>query len=453
MEGLPASEARELLAATVRWPLDEGVRERIIAETRGNPLALLELPRGLSPAQLAGGFGLLDAVPLSSRIEESFLRRADALPDQTRRLLVLAAADPVGDPALLRRAADRLGIPAEAAAAAADADLVEFGVAVRFRHPLVRSAVYRAASVADRQQSHAALAAATDPEADPDRRAWHASQATSGPDEVVAAELERSADRAQARGGLAAAAAFLERAFVFTVDPADRAQRALAAARAKLLAGAADAAAGLVSAAEAGPLDEFGRAQAGLLRARIAFTQRRDGDAPVLLLQAARQLEPLDVRLARETYLDAFWAAHFARRAGGDVRAVAEAALAAPLADPPSVPDLLLDGLARAITEGYDAGAASLQQAVTACRGDGLSSEEALRWLWPAAMAARIIWDDESFDVLATRHIEVGRRTGAVTVLPIAYTTAVMARITAGELTAAASAHRGAADGHRSDTG
>jgi DNA-binding CsgD family transcriptional regulator len=439
VEGLRASEARELLADAVRWPLDDGVRERIIAETRGNPLALLELPRGLSPAQLAGGFGLLDAVPLSSRIEESFLRRADVLPDQTRRLLVLAAADPVGEPALVWRAAGRLGIPADAAVPAADADLVEFGVAVRFRHPLVRSAVYRAASAAARREAHAALAEATDPDVDPDRRAWHASQATSGPDEHVAAELERSAGRAQARGGLAAAAAFLERAVVLTVDPAHRAQRALTAAQAKLLAGAADAALGLVSAAEAGPLDELGHARADLLRAQIAFAQRRDGDAPVLLLRAAKRLEPLDVGLARETYLDALWAAHFARRAGHEagVREVAKAALAAPPADPRSVPDLLLDGLARGLLEGYQAGAGSLQQAITVCRGTDLSSEEALRWFGPAVVAARIVWDDESFDVLATRHIEFGRRTGALTGLPIAYTTGVFARVAAGELTAA----------------
>jgi DNA-binding CsgD family transcriptional regulator len=439
VEGLPASEARELLADAVRWPLDEAVRERIIAETRGNPLALLELPRGLSPAQLAGGFGLLDTVPLSSRIEESFLRRADVLPDETRRLLVLAAADPVGEPGLVWRAAGRLGIPADAAVPATDADLVEFGVAVRFRHPLVRSAVYRAASAAARREAHGALAEATDPDIDPDRRAWHAAQATSGPDEHVAAELERSAGRAQARGGHAAAAAFLERAVVLTVDPAHRSQRALTAAHAKLLAGAPDAALGLVSAAEAGPLGELGQARADLLRAQIAYAQRRDSNAPALLLTAAKQLEPLDVGLARETYLDALWAALFFRHTGHEagVREVAKAALAAPPADPLSVADLLLDGLARRLLEGYEAGARSLRQAITVCRSTDPSSEEALRWFAPAVVAARILWDDESFDILATRHIELGRRTGALTGLPIALNTGIFARVAAGELSAA----------------
>ena len=438
VEGLPASDARELLTAAVRWPLDEQVRERIIAETRGNPLALLELPRGLSPAQLAGGFGLPEVLPLSGRIEESFLRRVDGLPDQARRLLVLVAADPVGDPALVWRAAARLGIGTEAAAPAADAGLVEFGVAVRFRHPLVRSAVYRAASVAARREAHAALAEATDPGVDPDRRAWHAAQATPGPDEQVAAELERSAGRAQARGGLAAAAAFFERAAVLTADATHRARRVLAAAQAKLLAGAPDAALGLVAAAEAGPLDEFERAQADRLRAQIAFTQRRDSDAPVLLLRAAKRLEPLDSGLARETYLDALWAARSARRVGseGGVREVAAAALAAPPADPRRVSDLLLDGLATELTEGYEAAAPTLKQAVSECRGS--SSEEVLRWLWPAAVAARILWDDEAFDALATRHIELGRSTGALTGLPIAYTMGILAHVFAGELTSAA---------------
>ena len=244
-------------------PLDARVRDRIVAEARGNPLALLELPRGVTPAELAGGFALPDAVPLSGRIEESFRRRLDALPAETRRLLLVAAADPVGDPVLVWRAAERLGIGAEAATPAAEAGLLEFGARVRFRHPLVRSAAYRSASLQERQDVHRALAEATDPEIDPDRRAWHRAQATPGPDEDVAAELERSAGRAQARGGLAAAAAFLERAAMLTPEPARRAQRLLAAARAKRDAGALDAALGLLVAVEAGPLDALSDRRGG----------------------------------------------------------------------------------------------------------------------------------------------------------------------------------------------
>ena len=220
--GLDESDARALLDSVLAGPLDDRVRDQIVVETQGNPLALLELPRGLSPSELAGGFGLPGATSLSERIEESFRRQLEALPAQSRRLLLLAAAEPYGDLSLVWRAAEQLGIPVQAAAPAVDADLVKFGARVRFRHPLLRSASYQAASVADRQAVHAALAEATDPETMPERRAWHRAQAASGPDEEVAAELERSAGRAQARGGLAAAAAFLERSALLTADPARR---------------------------------------------------------------------------------------------------------------------------------------------------------------------------------------------------------------------------------------
>src|SRR5487761_1027605 len=252
---LREGDARALLDSVLTVPLDDRVRDRIVAETRGNPLALLELPRGLTPAELAGGFGLPGAAPLSGRVEEAFRRRVEALPTGTRRLLLVAAADPTRDPGLVWRAAGRLGISAEEATPAAEAGLVEFGTWVRFRHPLVRSAAYRPASLPDRQDAHRALAEVTDPDADPDRRAWHRAQAAAGPDEQVAAELEDSAGRAQARGGLAAAAAFGERAALLSPDPARRAQRLLAAARAKYAAGALDAALQLLVAAEAGPRD------------------------------------------------------------------------------------------------------------------------------------------------------------------------------------------------------
>ena len=272
----------------------------------------------------------LPGVP--GRIEDSFRRRLEVLPAATQRLMLVAAAEPAGDPALVWRAAERLGIGAEAVAPAADAGLLAIGERVTFRHPLVRSAVYRAASPPERRAAHQALAGATDPQADPDRRAWHRAQATLGPDEEVAAELERSAGRAEARGGLAAAAAFLERSAALTLDPVRRAERALAAAQATYQAGAFDATLGLLATAEAGPPDQLRRARADLLRGQIAFSSSRGSDAPPLLLKAARQFEPLDSRLARETYLDALAAATFAGRLalGGGMREVAEAARMAP---------------------------------------------------------------------------------------------------------------------------
>jgi hypothetical protein len=353
---LGRGDARALLESALPARLDERVLERIIAETRGNPLALLELPRGLTPAQLAGGFGLPAALPLSARIEESFTRRLARLPADARRLLLVAAADPVGDLALVWRAAQRLGIPESGAQTVESDGLVAFGAGVVFRHPLVRSAVYRASAAAERSEVHRALAEATDPALDPDRRAWHRAQAATMPDEEVAAELERSAARAQARGGFAAAAAFFERSSVLTLDPARRAGRALAAAQATQQAGALDQALTLVESADAGPLDEFQRAQVDVLRARISFGTDRGSEAPPLLLTAAKRLEPLDTRLARELYLDALTAALFAGRLGGpgDARHVATAARAAPPpAPPPRAADLLLDGLTVLICEGH----------------------------------------------------------------------------------------------------
>jgi DNA-binding CsgD family transcriptional regulator len=437
VRGLGDGDARELLGSVIRGPLDERVRDRIVAETRGNPLALLELPWGVP------GVASVPGVPGSSgRIEESFRRRVEVLPAATRRLMLVAAAEPAGEPALVWRAAQRLGIGAGAVAPAADAGLLAIGERVMFRHPLVRSAVYRAASEPDRRAAHQALAGATDPQADPDRRAWHRAQATPGPDEDVAAELERSASRAQARGGLAAAAAFLERSAALTLDPARRAGRALAAAQATYQAGAFDAALGLLGTAEAGPPDELRRARADMLRGQVAFASSRGSDAPPLLLKAARQFEPLDPRLARATYLDALAAAIFAGRLalGGGVREVAEAARMAP--PPPGSargPDLLLDGLALLVTEGYPAGAPVLRQAVSAFRGTDVSREEGLRWLWLASYAAAIVWDYDSWDVLSDRQVTLARDAGALIALPIALYTHAGVHLFAGEFTEAAS--------------
>ena len=433
--GLPADDARELLESVLTAPLDAQVRDQIIADTNGNPLALLELPRGLTPAQLAGGFGLSSALPLDGRIEESFARQLAALPAQTRRLVQRAAADPSGDPVLVWRAAGRLAIGAGAAGPAAEAGLAEFGARVRFRHPLVRSAAYRSASLETRQELHGALADATDPAVDPDRRAWHRAQATSAPDEAVAAELEQCAGRARRRGGLAAAAAFLERSAGLTLDPAHRAQRALAAAQAKHQAGASDAALGLLAMAQAGPLDELASARGDLLRAQVAFASSHGREAPPLMLSAAKRLEPLDVALARETYLEAFTAALFVGRLSPAVGDVARAARMAPA--PPvqgRAPDLLLDGLAILVTEGYPAGTPALRRALSAFRTQDISAEEGLSWLWLAGRAAMAVWDDDTWHILASRHVKLARESGALSELPLAVRSRILLHAHSGEL-------------------
>ena len=440
VEVLGRRDARALLESVLPGRLDERVLERIVAETRGNPLALLELPRGLTPGQLAGGFGLPGALPLSARIEESFVRRLARLPRDARRLSLVAAADPTGDPALVWRAAQRLGIPEPAARAVESAGLLTLGTGVLFRHPLARSAVYRASGPDERSEAHRALAEATDPESDPDRRAWHRAQAAAVPDEEVAAELERSAARAQARGGFAAGAAFLERASALTLDPARRAGRALEAAQAKEQAGALDEALRLIASAEAGPLDEFQKARVDVLRARISFATDRGSEAPRLLLRAAKRLEPLDARLAREIYLDALNAALFAGRLAGpaDARQVAAAARAAPPAAHPRAADLLLDGLALLIAEGPAAGAPVLRNALTAFHDDEIGSEAGLRWLWLAGRAAGFIWDYEGWDSLTTNQVRAARAVGALAHLPLAFSTRVGVHIFAGEMRAAA---------------
>ena len=336
VEGLAAEHARVLLDTAFPGPLDERVQDRILGEAGGNPLALIELPRGLTPAELAGGFGLADARPLASRIEHTFLQRVQTLPRDTQLLLLTAAAEPLGDSGLLWQAAERLGIVLEAGRPAEAAGLIEFGARVRFPHPLVRSAVYGASAPGDRRDVHRALADSTDPVLDSDRRAWHRAHATATPDESVASEMANSADRAQRRGGLAAAAAFLERAAELTPDPVRRVERALDAAQAKLDVADSAAAYELIAAARLGPLDDLQRARVERLIAQIAFARRRGRDAPPLLLEAARRLEPVDAAMARETYLEAMASAMFAGRlgTGPDEREVAEAAGASSRAPP-----------------------------------------------------------------------------------------------------------------------
>ena len=447
VEGLAEADARTLLDSAVPGRLDERVRDRIVAETRGNPLALLELPRGLTAAELAGGFGRPDARPLASQIEQSFVRRVQSLPEDTQRLLLTAAAEPLGEVQLLLRAVGRLGIGLDAARPAEAEGLIEFGSRVRFRHPLVRSAAYRTAGAGDRREIHGALAEATDPVLDPDRRAWHRAQAAAGPDEAVAAELVRSADRAEARGGVAAAAEFLQRATELTPDGTRRGLRALAAAQAKFEAAAPDTAYELLAVAEMSPLDELRRAQLDRLRAQIVFARRRGSDAPPLLLSAARRLRAIDGGLARESYLEALGAAIFVGRLGKGrgVLEVAEAARAAPPAgEPPRTTDLLLDGVAKRFTDGNAASQAPLRRALhefrlEADRDDG----DVMRWLWIACPVAPEpiapeLWDDESWHQLATRAVRLARDGGALAVLPVALSYRAGVHVHAGEFAEAA---------------
>jgi DNA-binding CsgD family transcriptional regulator len=443
--GLPEDDAHRLLDATILGPLDAQVRRRIIGEAGGNPLALLELPRGRRPITLAGGFGLPGNMALTGRIEQGFARQLESFPADTRRLLLLAAAEPVGDVTLLWRAAERLELGIDAAAPAQAAGLIALGARVWFRHPLVRSAAYRATTAHDRRQAHEALANATDARSDPDRHAWHRAHAADGPDEGVAAELEHSASRAAARGGIAAAAAFLERATELTPDPGGRGARALAAARAKFESAAPDAALALLEVAEMCPLDDLQRARLARLRAEITFALRRGKDAPPLLLDAARQLEAIDPAAARETYVEAIGAAIYASRfyADSGVRKAAEAARGAP--PPPQPPrsiDLILDGMATWFTEPHSVGAPPLRLALQAFRNETLVGHEAtMRWLLlcPVVVAATMftLWDDDALHALTTRAVQLARQTGALTTLPIALIQLTGPHVFAGEFAAA----------------
>jgi DNA-binding CsgD family transcriptional regulator len=422
-------------------PLDVPVADRIIAESHGNPLALLELPRTWRAAELAGGFGLPGSRPVADKLERSYVQRLRLLPADTQLLVLAAAAEPLGDPVLLRRAADALGIDMAAAAPAVDADLFQVRRRVEFAHPLVRSAAYRAADAADRHRVHRALADATDAQLDPDRRAWHRARAISGQDEEVAAELEQSAGRAQARGGVAAAAAFLQRSVELTVDPARRAERALAAAEASFRAGAFDAALRLTAAAEdqgSGPLDGFQRARIDLLRGHAAIASSYGKDAAPLLLQAARRLEPFDLQLARRAYLTAWGAAVTAGHLGGAgvLEEICRAVRALP--PPPSVPhplDLLIDGLALLATDGRAAATPILQHAAEAVLD--LSVDDVLRWGWLAPGASTATWDSDRAIAIYERQAQLVRDAGALAELPIHLHALALERAWHGDFTGA----------------
>ncbi len=436
LTGLDRTAARALLDTAFLSPVDEAVRERIIAEARGNPLALLELPASASASSLAGGFELPDLGDVPERIERGFVRRSRGLPDAAQLLLLAAAADPTGDPALLSRASATLGIDADASVAAEETGLIEIDLKVRFRHPLVRSAVYRSADVAGRRRVHAALADATDAVLDPDRRAWHRAHAVHGVDEDVAAELERSADRARSRGGYAATAAFLSRATELTPRAPDRTRRALEAAQAMRTAGHFDAASDLLSIAEAGSPDSLQRAHIRLLHAHLAFHRTRGVEVPRMLGDAAATFAPVDPALARETYLDALDAAIV----GGspDVQALARTALAAIPASTPRPPDLLLNALAVTIVDGYAQGVPAVRRALDAMTEAmspaGEPSDGSEAWLWLAGRIAVGILDDARAHTITESNVILSRRTGALAGLPRALTLRANVLAISGEL-------------------
>ena len=430
LSGLDEQSARALLASVTTGRLDESVRRRILEEAHGNPLALREL----GVVDFAGGFAMPDSLSVPRRIEDQYLTRLRGLPQATQRLVVVAAADPVGDPALLARAAHTLDLDVGALEPAVDAGLLDIGAGVRFRHPLLRSAVYRAAGVEQRRAAHAALAEATDPQLDPDRRAWHRAYAAGAADEEVAAELIGSADRAQRRGGVAAAAAFWERAVALTPDPGRRATRALVAAEAKYAAGDFVTAQKLLAAADIGACDELGHARVELMRARIAFKLNRGADAPSLLLHAAQRLQPLDAELARQTLLEALLAAIYVGRLadGCGLVEVARGAKSVPLdPEPLPHPHLLLRGLAVRALDGYVAAAPLLKDALR----QYLAQPRELDVLChPYCFVAAELWDEEAWFEIANGQVQLARSSGTLSRLVEALNGLAVFSIHVGEL-------------------
>jgi DNA-binding CsgD family transcriptional regulator len=441
IEGLSEVDARALLDDSIAGPLNDQVRDRIVAETRGNPLGLLELPRGMTAAELAGGFGIPITATVSDQIEDRYSRRVQALPDATQRLMLLAAADPTGDATLLWRAAHTLGIAHEAAIAADSEQLLEIGTRVRFHHPLVRSATYAAASPEDRTAAHLALAAATDTRTDPERRVWHLAAAATGPDEDVASELERTAEKAQARAGLAAAAAFLQRSVELTVSPERRVDRALVGARAHMSAGAFDAAQALLNQAATRATDDFQRARVEQLRGQIEWSSKPGRDAPAQLLRAAERLETLDISLARETYLDAWiaaWISGALVNPDGDLLLVSTAAQSVPRRAPTQkTADVLLDGLTTFVTDGSAAAEPALRRALNDFVNDSVSADDWLRWGHVGIVLAIVLWDAEGWTTLSARHVELARSSGALDALAMALAGRGLISVWRGEFDAA----------------
>jgi len=417
IEGLEPDDAAALITAAVPGQLDERVRDRLVAETQGNPLRLLELPREMSAAELAGGFRTLRTLTSHGQLDEHYAQRIRSLPEATQRLLLLAAADPTGDATLLWLAAHNLGIPRSAAIASESEELLEIGLKARFSHPVVRSAAYTSGSLDARRAAHLALADATDPKQDPQRRVWHLAAAATGPDEGVATELERTAATAQARAGLAAAAAFLERAVELTAEPERRSGLAVAAAHAHMHAGSFDAALRLLAEAQALAHDEVQRARVERLRGDLQYASNPGPEAPAALAEIAKRLELIDVDLARETYLDAWMAALAAGQyalPGGLLREVSEAARSAPPARVPQPHDLMLDALARTVIDGRTAGEKILREAVDAFLDDAIAESEMLQWGHLATGSAAVLWDWRRCDATSAKHVEIARASGAL---------------------------------------
>lgn len=446
VDGMVDDDARELLTAAVPGHLDPRVRDRLVAETRGNPLALLELSRSFTAAELAGGY-LSRPESVSDDLHQHYVSRVRALPASTRRFVLLASADPTGDATLFWRAALRLGLAPEEAATVATEGLLEIGPRVRFRHPLVRSAAYAAARPEDRRTIHRALAAATDATADPDRRIWHLAAAADGPDESIAQDLERSASRARDRAGLSAAAAFLERATALSADPVRRRDRALAAARADLHAGALGPARKVLARADAEArttaANDLDQALVERFRAQVEWASSPGSRAPGRLLQAAARLASLDVRLARDTYLDAIYAGMVAGRLahpGAGLLEVCRAARSAPR--PPGVPrpwDFLLDGLATMVIDGRDAAASDLRRGIEGFLRQDVALDDWLQWGVVATTAPMVLWDFDRWEALSARHVELARSSSALAPLARALNAHRVLTVLRGDLGAAAS--------------
>jgi DNA-binding CsgD family transcriptional regulator len=438
--GLGDEDARALLDSVTTGALDERVRDRVIAESRGNPLALLELPRGLSATELELGFGSHDSATMATRIEQGFLRQLQQVPADTRRLLLAAAVEPLGDVTLLWRAADHLGIDPEAATPAEDSGLITLGGRVTFRHPLVRSAVYRSAAVSELRAVHAALASATDAQRDPERRAWHRAHAAAGPDEEIASELERAAQGAAGRGDLVTAGSLLKRAMELTPDPTRRGSRALDAALWGTWTSQWDSTLESLEAAELCPLDPMQRALVMLLRAASVSAAKRAPGTP-LFLEAAELFHSLDAALARVAYFDALGAQMMAGRLEAEerLREVARAARSAPPApDPPRSVDVVLDGFAVRLTDGFEAGLLPARRALDACMEETVTSRGFLEWVWFAPLLAPEFWDDARWDRVTEHTVRLNRDVGAFSTLPIALEYRAEFELYAGNLDTAA---------------
>jgi DNA-binding CsgD family transcriptional regulator len=434
LEGLDEPDARALLSRAVPGRIDDLVRDRIIAESGGNPLALVQQSQRMSASERAGGFAPPAAEDLPSRLEEQYLQRIAGLPEVTQQLILLAAAEPLGDAALMWRAAEHLSTAPDALAPATEAGLLDIDDRVRFHHPLVRSAVYRAASPDERRRVHDALAEVSDPELAADRRAWHRALAAAGPDEAVAADLERAAGRAQSRGGVAAGAALLERASTLTPDPELQAARALAAADASFQAGEFDATQRLLVAAESGPLDGVQRARAALLRGHAAVVSRYGNEAASLLLEAAKRLEPFDLGLARRAYLTAWSAAVTAHHLGGAevLLEVSRAVRALPPLPPDPHPlDLVIEGFALLITDGHAVAMPVLHRAGEEVLQ--LPGQDVLRWGWQVGGVRSATWDDDAIAVYE-RQAQIVRDAGALAELPIHLQALALERAWRGDL-------------------